>query len=516
MNVVDSTPPQFVNAQFPPSTSVPCTVTATDPSTSDNVFFFPSFVDDCQQGGTTLTFRDTVSTGCNPVISRTWIINDGCNPDVTRIQTVTRLDDSPPVIEDLADLNINCSSLTPGQTTPSAPFGTGQAAVPTVRDICDTTPSLTFSDQTFGDLCPDAQLIVRTWLASDDCSNTSTEIVNIRIFLDQLPNLVVPSTPNPIDCEDGTLPAIGSRVGTATASQACGVSVTLTYQDTLSFNECPERINRLWIARDECGNESNQLQTIVVDDNQSPQFLTIPPAITINCEDDTHPGQTGFPLVSDNCDFPVCSITWFDVITEIGTQIGSCKRDQRIRRTFVARDSCGNQSTITQDIFIEYVEVSIPCEGLPCEQDPCRLCECDISRLNCECCDRGGAQSCLPVNCNAVACSPKANCNPVPCIACAIDLNDSTSPLPFCDNSTVPCIPNIVPIFVDDEDETAIPDPDGGDFDSEYWKDRAAYWRERFQGEEIQAASTSQLAPLVALLVLLLSLPFTFYTFLLN
>ena len=514
MNVVDSTPPQFVPGLFPPSTDVACTVSQTAPTTTDAVFFFPAVTDDCQVPA--LTYSDVVTTGCNSEIRRTWYINDNCNPQVPRTQVVTRRDATPPTIEDLPDVVINCSNASNGQTAPTAPFGNGRQPVPTVADACDLTPSLTFSDVPFGNLCPDSQLVVRTWLATDDCLNTSTDIVNIRIVLDQQPTLTVPRSTS-INCEDGTLPAVGSRVGTATASQVCDVKVTVTYQDILSFNICPETIQRVWIATDECLNQVTELpQIISVTDNQRPQFLTIPPSITINCEDDTHPGQTGFPLVSDNCDFPVCSITWYDDISDVGEPVGTCKVDQLIRRTFVARDFCENASTITQDIFVEYVEVSVPCDGLPCAQNPCKLCECDLTKLNCECCERGGAASCLPVNCNAVACSPKANCNPVPCIACALDIGDSTSPLPFCDNSTVPCIPNIIPIFVDDEDSTAIPDPEEGEFDSEYWKDRAVYWRDRLHGEQIQAASTSQLAPLIALLVLLLSLPFTFYAFLLN
>merc|ERR1712137_1361339 len=189
-----------------------------------------------------------------------------------------------------------------------------------------------------------------------------------------------------------------------------------------------------------------------------------------------HPSLSGYPIAEDNCDFPVCYLTWRDFISQ-DSPVNGCPGDTVIERTWIAQDSCGNEVANVQTITIDVGTDGGMCEPDLCPQEPCALCECDLQA--CECCAAGGITACTPVPCTPVACTP------VECIPCELDMGNTLSPAPFCDDST-PCIPNIVPIFVDDSDGYNNIDSEsqivGFSDNALYWIERADYWRDEALG----------------------------------
>ena len=142
-----------------------------------------------------------------------------------------------------------------------------------------------------------------------------------------------------LDCNDSTEPATP-----ATAEDEC-FDTTVTYSDAPSVGTCPITFDRTWTATDECGNATNCVQTITIDDTTDPT-ITCPADTTVECDESTDPANTGEPVVSDDCDNDP-DVTYSDVATP-----GTCEEESTITRTWTVTDICGNESTCDQTITI--------------------------------------------------------------------------------------------------------------------------------------------------------------------
>jgi hypothetical protein len=306
--------------------------------------------------------------------------------------------------------------------------------------------------------------------------------------------------------------------GQATATSPCLLpsQIDITYTDRTEPNtSCPLIITRTWTATDPCGGSSVDTQTIQIDDTEEPEWFYFPPDIAIPCENGDYlpSASNGYPIASDKCQFPVCDITYADVLDQRPSPVGTCPGDLVIFRTWTATDDCGNSLSDVQELTVEFADPTVPCQPDLCPQEPCELCECDLDEP-CNCCDAGGLTACLSVPCNPVACTA-VPCTAVDCIACPIDEDNALAPLPICGNDT-PCIPNIVPIFVDDDDYL-VNDPettDGNAIDDlasrvSYWIGRANYWRDASESQ----SSAIGAAPVITLVVLLVMMPITLFWF---
>lgn len=284
-----------------------------------------------------VTFNDVTAGGACPqerTITRTWSATDDCGNVSTCVQTIIVDDSVSPVISCPANLTILCTANT-------APANTGSA---TATDNCDATPAVTFTDATVAGGCPQERTINRTWLATDDCGNTST-CLQVIIVDDNLPPAITCPSNITIQCNQSTLPAV---TGSATATDNCAANPVVTFNDAVLDGVCPLllTITRTWTASDGCGNTSTCIQIISVTDNTGPS-ITCPANITIECTASTNPSNTGNATATDNClTAPV--VTFTDV-----TVGGACPQERTITRTFIATDGCGNTSTCTQTIFVD-------------------------------------------------------------------------------------------------------------------------------------------------------------------
>ncbi len=71
----------------------------------------------------------------------------------------------------------------------------------------------------------------------------------------------------------------------ATAVDACGSAVTLTFNDVTTPGACAGNysVTRTWTATDDCGNASQASQTINVQDITAPVIAALPGPSTIDC-----------------------------------------------------------------------------------------------------------------------------------------------------------------------------------------------------------------------------------------
>jgi hypothetical protein len=336
ITIDDSTPPTITDC--PDNITIEC-----DESTLPGNTGMATATDNCD-GMPTVTYSDVTAASQTCVqeytITRTWLATDDCGNSTTCTQVITVDDSTPPTITDCPDnITIECDEST-------LPGNTGMA---TATDNCDGMPTVTYSDVTAASqTCVQEYTITRTWLATDDCGNstTCTQVITID---DSTPPTITDCPDNiTIECDESTLPG---NTGMATATDNCDGMPTVTYSDvTAASQTCVQEytITRTWLATDDCGNRTTCIQVITIDDSTPPTITDCPDNITIECDESTLPGNTGMATATDNCD-GMPTVTYSDVTAASQT----CVQEYTITRTWLATDDCGNSTTCTQVITID-------------------------------------------------------------------------------------------------------------------------------------------------------------------
>jgi phage tail protein X len=225
------------------------------------------------------------------------------------------------------------------------------SAVPfaTATDNCDPSVSITYDDQIApSQTCPQEYTITRTWTATDDCGNSSTCSQTITVDDSTPPTITFCPENVTIECDESILP---DNTGLATATDNCDSAPDVTYSDNISPSQtCPQEytITRTWTATDACGNATNCIQIITVDDSTPPTITYCPVNVTIECDESTLPGRTGLATATDNCD-SAPDVTYSDNVAPSQT----CPQEYTITRTWTATDACGNATYCIQVITVD-------------------------------------------------------------------------------------------------------------------------------------------------------------------
>src|SRR4030095_6596319 len=281
-------------------------------------------------GSVTITHvgDQTTPNGCSQTIRRTYMARDACGNTATCAQTITAIGDAtPPTISCPADITVQC-----GQTVPPADITSVTAS-----DACGSVTITHVGDQTTPNGC--SQTIRRTYMARDACGNTATCAQTITAIGDATPPTI--SCPADITLQCGqAVPA--ADITSVTASDACG-SVTVTHVgDQSVINGCSETITRTYKAVDGCGNTATCAQTIIRNGDATPPVISCPANITLQCGQAVPPADITSVTASDACGTPT--------VTFVGDQSTPNGCSQTIRRTYMARDACGNTATCAQAI----------------------------------------------------------------------------------------------------------------------------------------------------------------------
>lgn len=351
VTVDDSTPPTITLC--PADITIECDE-STDPANTG----MASATDNCDPDPV-VSYSDSITPGACPqeyTIIRVWTATDACGNGTACTQVITVDDSTPPVITCPAGLTIECDESID-------PLNTGLA---TATDNCDTAPLVDYSDVTLAGACPQEYTITRTWTATDACGNTST-CDQVIVVEDTTPPTITFCPPSiTIECDESTDPA---NTGLASATDNCDTAPVVSYSDVTVAGNCPQEytITRTWTATDACGNGTNCIQVITVDDSVPPTITFCPPNITIECDESTDPANTGLATATDNCD-PAPEVTYTDTVTP-----GACPQEYSILRVWNVTDACGNGTACTQVIT---VDDSVP-PTLTCAPDV--TIECDES-----------------------------------------------------------------------------------------------------------------------------------------
>ncbi len=369
--VHDFTPPTI---ECPPDQDIEW-VTGFDASDPDNTGGFAFCIDECDPNPN-ITWTDNLMPGnCdgNFTIERTWRCTDECGNFSECEQTIVVHDNTPPTVVCPPDQDIEWVT----GFDASDPNNTGGFA--TCTDDCDLNPVVIWDDNIIQGDCPGNFTIERTWTCTDDCGNVDQCVQTIMVH-DETPPVI--SCPPDQEIEwvfgfDISDPA--NTGGFATCTDDCDPNPVVTWDDNIIQGDCPGNftIERTWTCTDDCGNSSECVQIIVVDDT-TPPTVVCPPKQDIewvNGFDASDPANTGgFATCSDDCD-PNPVVTWDDNIIP-----GNCEGNFTIVRTWRCTDECGNFSECDQTIVVhDFTPPTIEC---PPKQDIEWTADFDISDPN--------------------------------------------------------------------------------------------------------------------------------------
>ena len=325
----------------PPTISAPPNVVLECPGdVSTNFTGTAAAQDGC--GQVTVSFSDATTNGCGATraVVRTWVATDQCGNIARATQTITVRDTTRPTIVVPADLVLECPADT----------GTNATGVATGQDTCGQV-TIRYSDSV-SNSCANTKVVSRTWTATDECGNTTTGLQKVTVR-----DITAPALTMPLDlvleCGANTAP---NATGTATAQDGCG-AVTVTYSDGIS-NLCggSRIISRTWSASDACGNRTNAMQKITVQDT-TPPALKLPANLVLQCPGDTRTNVTGVATAPDVCGSAV--VSYNDVVTN------GCGATRTVLRLWTAVDQCGNNTNGLQTInVVDTQKPAITCRNI--------------------------------------------------------------------------------------------------------------------------------------------------------
>ena len=268
------------------------------------------------------------------VISRTYRVTNGCGVTSDCIQLIKIIDTIPP------DLNIDMPAVTVScDMAPPLP-------VVTTTDNCSSSAniSISFKQDTTSMTCPGDLMIVRTWIATDECGNQDSAKQNIIVIDVANPTFINGPPDTVISCIDPIPAAMPPSF-----DDNCSMP-SIAFSEITSAGSCPGEmiITRTWSATDSCNNMVEVEQTITIEDKVPPTIICPADVILTGCSvGDAPPVDLGAVTASDLCSNVIIS-------HEGDTQFGQgCIGDTLIiTRTYRATDECGNFSECQQLIKI--------------------------------------------------------------------------------------------------------------------------------------------------------------------
>ncbi len=226
--------------------------------------------------------------------------------------------------------------------------GNGNSVTLMVEDNKDICSGVTITYSEVSDNAPCVETITRTWVATDDCGNSSTCEQTITVE-DTTAPVIIAGTDGSSECQGMSADAntdyiawLANNAG-ATATDDCN-NITWSNTPGTWSGGCVNIITVTFTATDDCGNTSTTSASFTIEDTTAP-VITCPADITLDCSDDlTDYTVTGEATATDICSG--VTITYSEV-----SDNAPCV--ETITRTWVATDDCGNSSTCEQTITVE-------------------------------------------------------------------------------------------------------------------------------------------------------------------
>jgi len=274
--------------------------------------------------------------------TRTWKVSAPNGKSKTHTQVITVIDNQAPTfVEKLPEKNLEytCASQVPEPVTLTA------------EDNCDTKVEVIF-DETKKENgtnknCPNNFTIKRTWKATDTVGNKVEYVQTITVKDDVKPTFVseLPQKELLLSCEK-KIPTAEILKFTDNCDKT---EKEAKVNDKITTGNCPNNytIQRTWTAQDLCGNKSTHTQTIKIIDDQKPIFKGELPKqnLTIYSAKEVPPAQE--LEFTDNCDTTVRKVKAKEEKLK-----ETCPNNFVLKRTWIAKDTCGNQNKYEQIINV--------------------------------------------------------------------------------------------------------------------------------------------------------------------
>ena len=188
-----------------------------------------------------------------------------------------------------------------------------------------------------------------TWTASSECPEDVQNSAQFTVIADsEKPTFTTPSDITIAKAADCSYNASVEVTGDVTdEADNCDTDLKATYSDKMDEGDCEGKliITRTWTLTDDCGNSTQHVQTITVQDQTSPTFNETLPTAEITAECDAVVEAVTL-TAADNCDTDVPV-----VFTETRTD-GDCANSYTLTRIWTATDDCDNETSFTQTVVV--------------------------------------------------------------------------------------------------------------------------------------------------------------------
>jgi hypothetical protein len=276
----------------PPTITAPANLTIEcGSSTATNATGFPTASDGCS--AVSISYTDTITNNCGGtrIISRLWSAADQCGNSATALQIITVIDTTPPSLRLPANITLQC----PGDTR------TNITGVPIASDACGSV-AITYSD-IVSNSCGFTKTVWRTWVAMDQCGNTTNGVQTITVVDTTKPTITCPNIS--VQCVGDIPPAYTNMAAFlaagGTAYDNCSSTLQFAFiSDSGLTGRCPGTVTRVYRVTDDCGNFADLSHRITVDDT-IPPVLTCPTNRTVELGLSLDPTNTGLATATDNC-----------------------------------------------------------------------------------------------------------------------------------------------------------------------------------------------------------------------
>ena len=332
ITIEDITAPEF--NPYPLFVSVECSALG-DPT---DVNYLPlTAADACSADVTYSVEASMTAGGCPGTWVRIWTAQDACGNAVTTEQYLTLFDNTEPAlsvaseattaldengnwsVDSAATATDNCSSMEDGTLTITSVDG--PATMLCAGD--DATPEGSFE-------------LVRTWTAEDFCNITNSATTVITVLDTTAPQLTAETVT--VECSDYDA-LIDWGGWNAMDNADSEVAVTWTDEATDAANGC-YTVLRTLTAVDDCGNASEVVQTLIIEDTTPPTFTSVPADQTNACTEASYTA-----VAVDACS----DVT----VTESRTVLSedACGNSTQLV-TLVATDACNNAASVQFTITV--------------------------------------------------------------------------------------------------------------------------------------------------------------------
>lgn len=316
--------------------------------------------DNCGDVTWTNDFDANTEIDCTTgAIAVTFTATDNCGNTASTTAIYTIIDNVPPTLNIPTNVTLECGE-------DLSPSNTGEA---NATDDC-STPTISYSDTEIAN-CGNTITVTRTWTATDACGNTTSADQTISTQDTTPPVFTVPAN---ITVECGVDITDLSITGDVTdETDNCSTDLQAIFTNSVEDGTCPVSsiVTRTWTLTDDCDNATIRIQTITIQDTTAPTFNeTLPEDVEAEC--DNIP-EAAILTAADNCG--LADVEFSEVIAT-----GSCVGDYIIERTWLATDSCGNETSHTQIITVQDTtaptlvtpfdeNLTVSCDGIPEKPD---------------------------------------------------------------------------------------------------------------------------------------------------